>query len=191
MGYGVHLYLVRKFYDYEIDIVICKSLLKYGSNISIRKLKWIVESKEYLKRTISSKIFQYHIQKLLKAGYIFHEKEEWKQGKKLTLFLSNRTRQQLRLGNFNIEFDEENFSLLSSYKKLKKHHKPIDDRFKSELKRNRIYYIILRVLSIEAPNKNYRYPGLSIADIINARYDGHAFYYLRLEDDKKNGSGVY
>ena len=43
----------------------------------------------------------------------------------------------------------------------------------------------MRILSIETPNKNYRYPSLSITDIINARYDGHAFYYLRLEDDKE------
>ena len=107
------------------------------------------------------------------------------QGKKLPLSLSNRTRQQLRLGNLNIDFNEEYFSLLNSYKKLKKYHKSIEDRSKSELKRDKIYYTILRVLSIETPNRNYRYPGLSIADIINARYDGHAFYYLRLEDDKE------
>jgi hypothetical protein len=183
--YGVHFYLVRKFHDYEIDTAICNALLKYDSKISIRKLKWIVESNEYLGKTIPIKIFQYHIQKLLNAGYIFHKNEEWKRGKKLPLFLSNKTREQLRLGNLNIEFKEEHSNLLNSYKKLKKHHKSIENRFKSELKRNMIYYIIMRVLSIETPNKHYRYPGLSIIDITNARYDGHAFYYLRLENDKE------
>lgn len=177
--------MVRKFYDYKIDISICKALQKYGSNISIRRLKWIVESTEYLGRTIPIKIFQYHIRKLLNAGYIFHEKEERKQGTKFPLFLTRETHEQLRLDNLIIEFNEEYSSLLNSYKKLKKHNKSNEDRFISELKRNRIYYIIMRVLSIETPNKNYRYPGLSIADIINARYDGHAFYFLRLEDNKE------
>lgn len=182
---GVHLYLIRKFYGYETDIAICKALLKYGSNISIRKLKWIVESTEYLGRTIPIKIFQYHVQKLLSAGYIFHKKEQWKRGNKLPLFLSDKAREQLRLDDLIIEPKEEHSNLLNSYKKLKKCRKSIEDRFKSELRRKRIYYIIMRVLSIETPKKNYRYPSLSIADIINARYDGHAFYYLRLEDDKE------
>jgi hypothetical protein len=106
-------------------------------------------------------------------------------GKKLPLFLSNRTREQLRLGNLNIEFKEEYSGLLNSYKKLKKRHKLIEDRSKSGTKRDRIYYIIMRVLSIKTPNKHYRHPGLSIADIVNARYNGHAFYYVRLEDDKQ------
>ncbi len=181
----MHFFLVRKYYDYEIDTAICEALLKYDNNMSRRKLKWIVESKDYLGKTISIKIFQYHIQKLLNAGYIFHKKEEWKRGKKLPLYLSNKTREQLRLGNLNIEFKEEHSTLLNSYKKLKKRRKSIEDRFKSELKRNRIYYIIMRILSIETPNKHYRNPGLSIADIINARYDGHAFYFLQLEDDKE------
>ena len=181
---GVHLYLVRKFYDYEIDIAICKALLKYGSNISNRKLKWIVESTEYLGRTIPIKIFQYHVQKLLSAGYVFYKKEQWKRGNRLPLFLSDKAREQLRLDNLIIEYKEEHSNLLNSYKKLKEHHKSIQDRFKSERRRNIIYYIVMRVLSIETPNKHYRYPSLSIADIINARYDGHAFYYLRLEDDK-------
>ena len=184
LGYGVDFCLVRKFYDYEIDIAICNAL-QNGSNLSIRKLKWIVESTEYLNRIIPIKIFQYHIRKLLNAGYIFHEKEEWKQGTKFPLFLTRETNDQLRLGNLKIEFNEEYSSLLNSYKRLKKRDKLIDDRFKNELKRNRIYYIIMRVLSMETPNKNYRYPGLSIADITNARYDGHAFYYLRLEDDEE------
>jgi hypothetical protein len=30
---------------------------------------------------------------------------------------------------------------------------------------------------------SYKHPGVSVTDIINARYDGHAFYYARLEDD--------
>ncbi|MGH9976962.1 MAG: hypothetical protein ACRD8Z_14170, partial [Nitrososphaeraceae archaeon] len=151
--------MIRKFYGYETDIAICKALLEYGSNISIRRLKWIVESTEYLSRTMPIKIFQYHVQKLLNAGYIFYKKEQWKRGKKLPLYLSKKTRQQLRLGNLNIEFKEERPNVLISYKKLKKHHKSIEDRSKSELKRNRIYYIIMRALSIETPNKNYRYAG--------------------------------
>lgn len=131
--------------------MICKALLRYGNDMSSRKLKWIVESKDYLGKTIPIKIFQYHIGKLLNAGYIFHKKEEWKRGKKLPLFLSNKTHEQLRLGNLTIEFKEKYSNLLNSYKKLKKRDKLIEDRFKSETKRNRIYYIIMRVLSIETP----------------------------------------
>jgi hypothetical protein len=39
-------------------------------------------------------------------------------------------------------------------------------------------------MSIEIPNRWYEYPGVSVTDIINARYDGHAFLYLRLEEDR-------
>lgn len=40
----------------------------------------------------------------------------------------------------------------------------------------------MRVMAIETPNRCYKYPGVSVTDILNARYDGHAFYYLRLQD---------
>jgi hypothetical protein len=39
-------------------------------------------------------------------------------------------------------------------------------------------------MSIETPNRHYDYPGVSITDIMRARYDGNAFYYLRLEEDR-------
>jgi hypothetical protein len=123
---------------------------------------------------------------MLNAGYILQWKGKWKRGKKLPLFLSAETSEQIRLGNLNIVFEEKDRSdLLISYNKLKKYRKARDDRFEGELKRNRIYYIVMRVLSTETPNRNYRYSGLSITDIMNARYDGHAFYFLRLEDDKR------
>ena len=167
-------------------MAICKSLLKYESkNISKRRLKQIIESSSYLRRRLGNRLYEFHIQRLLDEGYIFEKKEEWKRGKKLPLFLSNRTRQQLRLGNLKIEFKEEQSNLLNSYKKLKKRHRSNENRFKNQQKRDRIYYIILRVLSIETPNRHYKSPGLSIGDIINARYDGHAFYYLRFEDDQE------
>ncbi|MGH9976262.1 MAG: hypothetical protein ACRD8Z_10570, partial [Nitrososphaeraceae archaeon] len=175
----------KRVYNYEIDKAVCKAILKYSINTSRRKLKQILESNDYLGKKIPNKVFQYHIQRMLKAGYICHKKDKWVRGKKLPLFLANKTREQLRLDNLNIEFQEEEHSnLLNSYKKLKKRNESIEDRSKSELKRNRIYYIIMRALSIETPNKHYSYLGLSITDIINARYDGHAFYFLRLEDEK-------
>jgi len=178
--------LGKKVYDYEIDKAICKSLLNYeGNNISRRKLKLIVESSDYIGRKLGTRSYEFHIQRLLKAGYIFEKKAEWMRGMKSPLFLSNRTRQQMRLDNLNIEFKGDHPDLLNSYKKLKKHRISKEERFKSELKHNRIYFIIMRVLSIETPNRFYKCPGLSISDIINSRYDGHAFYFLRLEDDKE------
>jgi hypothetical protein len=178
--------LGKKVYDYEIDKTICKSLLEYESNnISRRKLKRIIEGGNYLGRKLGTRLYEFHIRRLLEARYIFEKKDEWIRGKKSPLLLSNKTREQLRLDNLNIEFKEDHPNLLNSYKKLKKQRMSKEDRFKSELKRNRIYYIIMRALSIETPNRFYKYPGLSISDIINARYDGHAFYFLRLEDDKE------
>jgi hypothetical protein len=183
---GVHFCLRKKFYDYGIDMAVCKVLLKYGGKISRRKVKWIVESNEYLGKTITNKVFQNHIKRMLKAGYILQWKDKWKRGKKLPLFLSTETSEQIRLGSLNIIFEEKDRSdLLTSYNKLKKYRKTREDRFESELKRSRIYYIVMRVLSIETPYRNYRYPGLSITDIMNARYDGHAFCFLRLEEDKE------
>ena len=164
----------KKTYDYRIDKAICKSLLNYESkNISRRGLKHIIESNDYLGRKLGTRVYEFHIQKLLDEGYISEKKDGWKRGKKLPLFISNKTHEQLKLGNLNIKFNEEYSSLQNSYKKLKKRVKSIEDRFKTELKRNMIYYIIMRVLSIEPPNKNYRHHRLSITDILNARYDGH------------------
>lgn len=176
----------KREYDYKIDKAICKSLVKYeNANISRRKLKQIIESRNHLGRKLGTRLYEFHVHRLLDEGYLFEKKEKWTRGKKLPLFLSNRTREQLRLGNLKIEFKEKYSRLLNSYKKLKKRHKLIEDRFKNEDKRNWIYYIIMCVLSIETPNKHYRHPCLSIDDILNARYNGHAFYYLRLEDDKR------
>ena len=110
----------KKVYDYEIDKAICKSLLNYeGNNISRRKLKLIVESSDYIGRKLGTRSYEFHIQRLLKAGYIFEKKAEWMRGMKSPLFLSNRTRQQMRLDNLNIEFKGDHPDLLNSYKKLK------------------------------------------------------------------------
>lgn len=176
----------KKVHDYEIDKAICKFLLKYErNNMSRRKMKRVVESSNYLGRKLGTRLYEFHIQRLIEAGYIVEKKDEWKRGKKSPLLLTNKTREQLRLSNLSIEFKQREHPQLNSYTKLKRFHNTKEDRFKSELKRNRIYYIIMRVLSIETPNKHYRYSGLSITDITNARYDGHAFYSLRLEYDRE------
>ena len=156
-----------------------------NANISRRKLKRIIESFDYLGRKLGTRLYESHIRRLLEAEYILENKEKWIRGKKSPLLLSNKTREQLRLDNLNFDFREAHHNLLNSYKKLKKHRISKEERFKSELKRNRIYFIIMRTLSIETPNRFYKCPGLSISDIINARYDGHAFYFLRLENDKE------
>ncbi|MGH9974258.1 MAG: hypothetical protein ACRD8Z_00255, partial [Nitrososphaeraceae archaeon] len=122
---------------------------------------------------------------MLDANYIFAaNRGDWKLGKKLSLCLSPETSEQIRLGNLVIKFDErEQSGISTSYTKLTKYHKAEEDRSESELKRSRIYYIVMRVLSIEVPNRHYKLPSFSVADIMNSRYDGHSFYFLRLEDD--------
>jgi hypothetical protein len=53
-----------KNYGYEIDRSIAYALFKYYSIIeSQRRLKQIIETEEYLGRTIHEKTFRYHIKR--------------------------------------------------------------------------------------------------------------------------------
>jgi hypothetical protein len=183
----VHFCLVKYFYDYEIDHAIVNAIFRSNHSLSQRKLKQIIESMDFLNRIIPEKTFRYHLKKLLNHKYISELKEGWKQGQKLPLVLTPITNEQIKLKTLLIEYkenskDKENKNL-RSYRKLKKKHQQIESRFAIELKRRMIYYLIFRVMSIKTPNRSYKDPGVSVTDIINARYDGHAFYYLRLEED--------
>jgi uncharacterized protein YihD (DUF1040 family) len=155
--------------------------------LSLRKLKLIVE-KQFLNKIIPEKTFRYHLRKLLNHNYIYELKKDWKRGQKSPAYLTSTTNEQIRLKTLVIQYkgnnkDREDESL-NSYLKLKKKHQQTQSRVEIELKRKMIYYIIFHVMSIETPNRHYNHPGVSVTDIINARYDGHAFYYLRLEEDR-------
>ena len=80
-----------------------------------------------------------------------------------------------------IQYDNNHRLHSSSYSKFKKHRKQEEERLEAELKRSVIYYIIIRVMSIETPHKYPRLPGFSITDIIKGRLDGHAFSFLNLD----------
>lgn len=182
----MHFSLVKHFYNYEIDHAIVNAVLKYNHNVSLRKVKWIIQSKEFLNKIIPEKTFRYHLGKLLNHNYIYELKEGWKRGQKSPVHLTSTTLEQIRLKTLVIHYkgyniDRENKNL-NSYPKLKKKHQQIQSRADKELKRRMIYHIIFRVMSIETPNRQYKHHGVSVTDIINARYDGHAFYYLRLEE---------
>ena len=62
-------------HDYEIDKAICKFLLKYErNNMSRRKMKRVVESSNYLGRKLGTRVYEFHIQRLIEAGYIVERK---------------------------------------------------------------------------------------------------------------------
>ena len=132
------------------------------------------------------------MKKLLKANYLIynHDGKDWKRGEKLPLCLTSTTSEQMRLNSLVIQYKENNEDrhekTLKSYRKLKGQYQQTIERQRAEieLRRRMIYYIIFRVMSIKTPNRHYKYPGVSVTDIINARYDGHAFYFLRLEEDR-------
>jgi hypothetical protein len=89
--------LEKKVHDYEIDKAICKFLLKYESNnMSRRKMKRVIESSNYLGRKLGTRLYEFHIQRLIEAGYIVEKKDEWKRGKKSPLLLTNKTRETIK-----------------------------------------------------------------------------------------------
>lgn len=119
----------KKVHDYEIDKAICKFLLKYErNNMSRRKMKRVVESSNYLGRKLGTRLYEFHIQRLIEAGYIVEKKDEWKRGKKSPLLLTNKTREQLRLSNLSIEFKQREHPQLNSYTKLNITQKKIDSK---------------------------------------------------------------
>jgi hypothetical protein len=185
----MHFCLVKYFYNYNVDYAIVNAIFKYNHSLSLRKLKQIIESRDFLNKIIPEKTFRYHLSKLLNHKYVYELTEDWKRGQKLPLALTSTTNEQIRLKTLVIQYKEDNKEredkkLRSrSYLKLKKEYQQIESRSEIELKRRMIYYIIFRVMSIETPNRSYKHPGISVTDIMNARYDGHAFYYLRLEED--------
>lgn len=184
----MHFRLVKHLYNYDIDYAIVNAIFKYNHRPSLRKLKHTIEGKDFLNKVIPEKTFRYHLKKLLNHNYIHNLKKDWKRGEKLPLDLSSTTNDQIRLKTLVIQYKENNKDredkYLKSYLKLKKKYQEIQSRAEIELKRRMIYYIIFRVMSIETPNRHYKHTGVSITDIMNARYDGHAFYYLRLEEDR-------
>jgi hypothetical protein len=184
--------LVKHLYDYNIDHAIIDALFKYDKNsMSQRRFKWIIESKEYLNKVIPKKTFRYHMKKLLNANYIDKENRDNDKhyGKKAPLSLTPSTHEQKSLGTLVIQYKENNEEIENKrqnkvYQKLKKRRQETRQRAEVEFKHRMIYYIIFRVMSIDTPNRHYKHHGLSVAEIMNARYDGHAFYYLRLEEDR-------
>ena len=123
---------------------------------------------------------------MLKGGYIYEKKDEWKRGKRLPLSLTPKTHEQVRLNSLTTQYPEliekRESKIAHSYSKLKKRDQQREDTWEEELIRKKIYYLIICIDSFDTPNKSYKYPGISVNDILNARYDGHAFWYLRLED---------
>jgi hypothetical protein len=122
----VHFWLVKNF-DYDVDCSIAYALSKYHTIIkSQRKLNQIIETNEYLGRTMHEKTFRYHLKKMLEAGYILKnelEERHWKRGKRLPLDLSPKILEQINLGNLIIQYDNHDRLHSSSYSKLKKQSK--------------------------------------------------------------------
>jgi hypothetical protein len=172
-------------YSYSIDYAIALSLHRYNT-LTYNELKRTIESKEYLNRSLSRDTFYYHINKMLKGEYIYAKNmQSWKRGKKKSFFLDLSTEEQIKLNALVINYEEcdkTRQEKLQSYSKLKKRQQTVAASSQLEHRRKKIYYIIMRVMSIETPNRYYKFPGVSVTDILKARYDGHAFYYLKLED---------
>jgi hypothetical protein len=173
-------------YSYRIDYAIALSLHKYNT-LTYNELKRTIESKEYLNRGLSRDTFSYHINKMLKGDYISTKKiESWKRGKKKFFVLDPSTEEQIQLNTLLISYEERDKTrqerTLQSYHKLKKREQIVEASSQLELRRKKIYYIIMRVMSIRKPNRYYKFHGVSVRDILKARYDGYAFYYLKLED---------
>jgi hypothetical protein len=90
---GVHFCLIKFLYNYDIDYAIVNAIFKYNHDLSLRKLKQIVE-RDFLNRITPEKTFRYHLNKLLNYEYIYKLKQSWKQGQKLPLALTPRSRVQ-------------------------------------------------------------------------------------------------
>jgi len=182
--YGVH-FCLRKIYDYEIDRSIAYALSKYHKmTTSQRKLKQIIESDEYLGRIIHEKTYRYHLKKMLDAGHIYKNQEkaaQWVPGKSLPICLSSEILDQIKLGNLVIQYNENDRLHTLSYPKFKRHINQEEKRLNKELKISAIYYVIMRVISIETPYSHLRPNDFSISDIIKRRLEGHAFWYRDLD----------
>jgi hypothetical protein len=161
-------------------------VFEYNGNLSVRRAKQVIEGKEFLNRVIPEKTFRYHLTKLLEYNFLYSMKEDWRRGQKLPICLTATTLEQMRLQTLVIRYDENKDNEdknLDSYLKLKK-KRQIQSIAEIEQKRRMIYLVIFSVLSIETPNRHYRYPGLSVKDITSAHIDGHPFHYLRLQEDR-------
>jgi hypothetical protein len=97
----------------------------------------------------------------------------------------------VRLNTLTIQYPQitrkEEIKNIHSYTKLKKRSKKTENIWRTELRHKRICYLIICIAAYDTPNKSYNYPGISVTDVLSARYDGHAFWYLRLEN---NGSMI-
>jgi hypothetical protein len=113
-------------YSCNIDQAIAYALYKYGT-LWYRRLKWVIESEEFLNNGISPGIFDAHIKRMRKSNYITSENLSWKRGQRLPLCLTFQTRQEIRLDALKISYDYDEIqrvqkkkSRLLSYSKLKK-----------------------------------------------------------------------
>jgi hypothetical protein len=176
-------------YSYNIDHAIAYALYKYKA-LGYRRLKRVIESEEFLNNGISPGIFDAHIKRMRKYSYIASENSEnWKRGQRLPLCLTFQTRQDIRLDAL-ITYDYDEIRRLRgkklkspSYSKLKKIKKKTVET--PQERREKAYYLMICIASLKTPlpykdDRYDLYPGVSVTDILGARYGGYDFFMLIL-----------
>jgi hypothetical protein len=103
-------------YSYNIDYDIVYALHKYGT-LGYRKLKWVIESEEFLNNGISPATFNDHVKRMRKSNYITSiNSEDLKQGQRLLLCLTSQTWQDIRFDALKITYDYDEIQRLRKKK---------------------------------------------------------------------------
>lgn len=76
--------------------------------LGYREVKKIIESSQYLGKTISRDVYDYHIKKMRRRKELLPKNEKLRRGQKNPLRLSNKTIEEIRLGIYNINTIKNN-----------------------------------------------------------------------------------
>jgi hypothetical protein len=129
-----------------------------------------------------------------KSNYITSQNSEyWKRGQRLFLYLAPQTRQDIRLDTLKITYNYDEIRRLRkkkngspSYAELKKINKNTVKTLQEW--REKAYYLMICIASLKTPlpykDDNYDlYHGVSVTDILGARYGGYAFLHVDLNKE--------
>ena len=97
-----------------MDYCIANLLYHTNRELGYREVKKIIESSHYLNKSISRDVYDYHIKKMREREELLQKNEKLRLGQKNPLRLSNKTKDEIRLGIYNINTIKNNRYFLQS-----------------------------------------------------------------------------
>lgn len=170
---------LRRYYDKNLDEMVGLAFYQNEPQ-GYRELKRTIESDKYLSRGLSSDVYYRHIKRLREANLITTPTtNDRDRGEKLDMCLTDKGRDLVRLGIFEVECRSELQGKMAYIQETE------------QQKRKKAYQLLVVLASIKYPlpycdDEYYRLPGISIGDVSSAHYGSFPYCHMSFEKDMVN-----